>query len=120
MVTLQNNVDSYIDDIIKREVLTITSVTSEKFIVTLNRSIILGGLLIGLKFFQNSIRWKAFFKENTTDEVKTNKQIKEEIFNSKNEDKYTNKQINVPRPRVGLCSNLKPLSKNKTTSVASK
>ena len=83
MVTLQNNVDSYIDDIIKKEVLTITSVTSEKFIVTPNRSTVLSDLLIGSKKNRNATRWKAFFKENTTEEGETNKRTEGEIFKNK-------------------------------------
>ena len=44
-------------------VLNVTSETSDKFVFTPQKDSILGDLLIGLKRFRNTVRWKWFFQE---------------------------------------------------------
>ena len=46
---------------IMEEVLNITRDTSEKYIVQPNKRQLLADLLIGLKRFRNTTRWKEFF-----------------------------------------------------------
>ena len=46
----------------KEEVQAITRDTSEKYIIPPNEKQVLGDLLIGLKRFRNTVRWKEFFR----------------------------------------------------------
>ena len=62
---------------VETEVLEITSGTLDNFVPAPTRNQVLSDLLIGLKIFRNSVRWKWFFlstkdKELTINEFKSN------------------------------------------------
>ena len=59
---------------LKREVLNVTNETSDKFVFAPTKEQILSDLIIGLKRFRNTVRWKWFFLEE--------KRKKNEIQNS--------------------------------------
>ena len=48
---------------LKREVLNVTNETSDKFVFAPTKEQILADLIIGLKRFRNTVRWKWFFLE---------------------------------------------------------
>ena len=48
---------------IESEVLSITDVTSEKFVPGPSKDVVLSDSIIGLKRFRIAIRWKAFFHD---------------------------------------------------------
>ena len=48
---------------LRKEVIHVTSETSDKYVQAPDRSQILSDLLIGLNRFRNVVRWKCFFVE---------------------------------------------------------
>ena len=59
---------------LKREILHVTNETSEKIVLAPSKEQILADLIIGLKRFRNTVRWKWFFQEE--------KRKKKELKNS--------------------------------------
>ena len=61
---------SFVED----AVLAITSGTSDNYVPAPNESQVMSDLLIGIKRFKNSVRWKAFFlAEDTNNKNKINR-----------------------------------------------
>ena len=107
MVTPQPDIN------IEREVLRVTSGISEKFVTAPTRSSSLSDLLIGLKRYKNSIRWKEYFiinKENSDQQNKNNDN------NSKND--AENSTINLSDvSSSSLNTSLKPKNRQKNAPV---
>ena len=85
---------------IESEVLSITDVTSEKFVPGPSKDVVLGDLIIVLKRFRNAIRWKAFFHD-LNENIQANGQTEEEL----NANTDTTSVLSTPR-KEGLKTNL--------------
>ena len=107
---------------LEREVLRITSVTSDKFVYAPKKEQVISDLIIGLKRFRNSVRWKWFFQEEKRkkNELKNsllNKSAydRDKIFNDNDEENESPTSIR----QEGLKSGLAPVKTTQDAPIGS-
>ena len=106
---------------LKREVLYVTNETSDKFVLAPTKEHVLSDLIIGLKRFRNTVRWKCFFQEekrkkNELQNSPLSQTTLNDKFNFSEENDVDDENVNLNiNEEEGLKSGLTP---GKTTQNA--
>ena len=106
---------------LRREVLHVTSETSDKYVLAPNRNQILSDLLIGLKRFRNVVRWKYFFAEKKRIEKELkDSPLSQTTYNSKfNFEKDENENTPKLLNQEGINSGLKATNNTQNAPIGS-
>ena len=106
---------------LRKEVLHVTSETSDKYVQAPDRSQILSDLLIGLKRFRNVVRWKWFFAEKKRIEKEAKESpLSQTTFSQKfNFDDEDNEKTKIKANQEGLNSGLKATNLTQNAPIGS-
>ena len=108
---------------IETEVLTVTSKILDKFVIAPKKEAVLSNVLIALRSYRNSTRWKEFFINNKQDErrgtiedsepalISPGSPSEKSCFSSNNEDKYFDFDFETKEGNSGLGTGAKPTGK---------
>ena len=106
---------------LRKEVLHVTSETSDKYVQAPDRNQILSDLLIGLKRFRNVVRWKWYFAEKKRIEKEAKERLtSQNTFSSKpNIDEEDNEKTKIKANQEGLNSGLKATNLTQNAPIGS-